>query len=250
MAHTNETAFLKLSQFVGTDIPNPLTDYNSDMEKIDEAVSDISGAQGGYATDIAALQAQNGSDTLTTVAQTLSGAVNELDADTAELASRMTIAEGKIVADESTLATAVTNVSTLAGKVSALETQAGNEVLHTTASTLSGGINELKAEIDGTAGGQAGIADRVTAVESDVSALQSDVADLEDKVGTVTSQTLVADATSVSFTVPTSGNHIIDFFSSDGSNYTAIDNSVAGTVTLTYEAVANDRVISCRVAEV
>lgn len=241
MAHTNETAFLKLSQFVGTDIPNPLTDYNGDMAKIDEAVSDISGAQGGFADDIAALQTQNGSEVLTTTAQNLSGAVNELDADTGDLQSRMTVVEGKIVVDESTLATAVSNVSTLAGKVSALETQNGNEVLQTTSATLSGAINELKAEIDGTAGGAAGLSTRVTALEGDVS-------DLEDRVGTVSQQTLVAGGTSVSFSVPTTGNHIIDFFSSDGSNYTAIDAFVAGTVTLTYEADAvNDRVISCEV---
>lgn len=239
--HTNETSYLHLSQFVGTDIPNPLTDYNGDMEKIDNAVSEIAGAEGGFATDIAALQTQNGSEALTTVAQTLSGAVNELDADTAALQSRMTIAEGKIVADESILATAVTNVSTLANKISALETQAGNEVLQTTSATLSGAVNELKAEIDGTAGGAAGLSERMTAVEGDVDTLEA-------RVGTVSSQTLVAGGTNVAFTIPTSGNHIIDFFSSDGSNYNAIDTSVAGTVTLTYEADAqNDRIIYCEV---
>lgn len=243
MSHTNETAFLHLSQFVGSDIPNPLVDYNGDMTKIDEAVSDISGTQGGYATDIADLQTQNGSEILTTTAQTLSGAVNELDADTADLQSRMTIAEGKIVADESTLATAVANVSTLAGKVSALETQAGNDVLQTTSATLSGAINELKGEIDGTSGGQSGLATRVTALESDVNTL-------EGKVGTVTTKTLAANATSVSFTVPTSGNHSVDFFTSDGSNYTAINTGTAGSVTLTFEAVASARTIGCRIAEV
>lgn len=237
--HTNETSYLHLSQFVGTDIPNPLTDYNGDMDKIDAAVSAIAGAEGGFATDIATLQTQNGSEALTTVAQTLSGAVNELDADTADLQSRMTIAEGKIVADESTLATAVTNVSTLAGKVSVLEVQAGNEVLQTTAATLSGAVNELKAEIDGTAGGAAGLSERVTALEGDIS-------DIEAALGTATSQTLVAGGTSVSFTVPTTGDNLIEFYTSDGSNYSAIDASVAGTVTLTFEADAqNDRVVYC-----
>lgn len=171
--HTNETSYLHLSQFVGTDIPNPLTDYNEDMAKIDTAVSAIAGAEGGFATDIAALQSQNGSEVLTTVAQTISGAVNELDADTADLQSRVTIVEGKIVADESTLATTVTNVSTLAGKVSALEVQAGNEVLQTTSATLSGAVNELKAEIDGTAGGAAGLSERLTSAEADISDIKT-----------------------------------------------------------------------------
>lgn len=48
MASTNKTVTLELSQFVGTDIPGWLTDYNSDMSKIDafaaEANSDISDA--------------------------------------------------------------------------------------------------------------------------------------------------------------------------------------------------------------
>lgn len=49
MASTNKTTTLKLSQFVGNDKPDWLTDYNEDMEKIDAfattAESDISGAQ-------------------------------------------------------------------------------------------------------------------------------------------------------------------------------------------------------------
>lgn len=49
MASTNKTTTLKLSQFVGTDKPDWLTDYNEDMEKIDTfattAGSDIVAAQ-------------------------------------------------------------------------------------------------------------------------------------------------------------------------------------------------------------
>lgn len=48
MASTNKTTNLDLSQFVGTDKPDWLTDYNGDMEKIDAwtatAESDISAA--------------------------------------------------------------------------------------------------------------------------------------------------------------------------------------------------------------
>ena len=72
---------------------------------------------------------------------------------------------------------------------------------------------------------------------------------LVNKVGTVTSKTLAANATSVQFDVPTSGDYVIDFFSSDGSNYTAIDLSVTGKATLTFEADASARTISCRVAQ-
>lgn len=71
---------------------------------------------------------------------------------------------------------------------------------------------------------------------------------LESKIGEVTVKTLAANATTISFTVPTTGNNLIDFWCSDGSNYTEIDTSVSGTVTLTFEASANARSVSCRIA--
>ena len=71
---------------------------------------------------------------------------------------------------------------------------------------------------------------------------------LESKIGAVTVKTLAANATSISFTVPTTGNNLIDFWCSDGSNYTEIDTSVSGTVTLTFEASASARSVSCRIA--
>lgn len=80
--------------------------------------------------------------------------------------------------------------------------------------------------------------------------LTTQIGNANARIGTVTSQTLAADATSVSFSVPTSGNHLIDFWASDGSNYTAIDTSVSGTATLTYDAVSSARTIYCKISEV
>ena len=159
MAHTNETVNYRLSQFVGTDIPNPLVDYNGDMEKIDLAIKNVADAATAESASIVALQTQNGSEVLTTTAQTLSGAVNELDGDVGSLDTRLTTAEGKIVVDEGTLATAVGNISTISGKVSALETKVGSAVLTTTAADCSGAINELDAE-DGV------LAGRISALET------------------------------------------------------------------------------------
>lgn len=48
MAHTNETPNLKLSQYVGTDKPTYLGDYNSDMLKIDQAVGTLQGSTADY----------------------------------------------------------------------------------------------------------------------------------------------------------------------------------------------------------
>lgn len=239
--HTNETVNYGLSQFVGSDIPNPLTDYNGDMQKIDTAIKNVADSSVTDRDAIADLKIQNGDETLETTAQTLSGAINELNTEYGDVNTRLTVAEGKITADEGTLATAVSNISTLAGKVSDVETKVGNAVLDTTASDLSNAINELKGEIDGTAGGTDSINARLTNVENDVDTLTA-------RVGSVSQRTLAAGATTVSFTVPTTGDYIVDFFSSDGSNYKTINTSVAGTVTLTYDAdSSNARVISCEV---
>lgn len=92
MSSTNKTTYYDLSQYVGTDIINPLTDFNSDNEKIDTALHNIAEVAGSSAADIttlsgrvttaesniSALETQNGSDVLVTTAQTLSGAINEL----------------------------------------------------------------------------------------------------------------------------------------------------------------------------
>lgn len=80
--------------------------------------------------------------------------------------------------------------------------------------------------------------------------LTTQIGNANARIGAVTSQTLAANVTSVSFSVPTSGNHLIDFWASDGSNYTAIDTSVSGTATLTYDAVSSARTIYCKISEV
>lgn len=153
MAYSNTTPNYDLPQYIGTDIPNPLTDFNGAMSTIDTTMKNIADGVGASDADIAALEVQNGSEQLTTTAQTLSGAVNELDASAGSLDSRLTTVETNQTADESTLSTAVANLSTVTGKVSALETQNGNAVLTTTAQTLSGAVNELDDDINNASTG-------------------------------------------------------------------------------------------------
>ena len=81
MASTNKTTHYELSQFLGTDKPAWLTDYNSDMSKIDTGIntaqSTATGADGkadANATNIGNLE------NLTTTAKTsLVAAINEVD---------------------------------------------------------------------------------------------------------------------------------------------------------------------------
>ena len=69
--------------------------------------------------------------------------------------------------------------------------------------------------------------------------------------GTVLSQTLTAGNTSVTFTnIPTTGNNLVDFFTTTGINYKAIDTSTAGQVTLTYDAQQSDVTVFCEIKEV
>lgn len=101
MAHTNATANYELSQFLGTDKPAWLVDYNGDMLKIDTALKNVADAEATSAEDIQELQDAIGAEGLTgritdiendigdikteigsvelpTTAQSLTGAIAEL----------------------------------------------------------------------------------------------------------------------------------------------------------------------------
>lgn len=191
MSSTNKTVTIELSQYIGTDKPTYLSDYNGDMLKIDTAIATD---RNGIAT------AQNTADGAVNSIGTLNTAVgnlnDEINAAGTGLAARVTTAEGSI--------------NTITSLI-------GNGEPTTQDKTLIGAINELAAEII---------------------------------VPTTQTKSLGIAATSVEFDVPTSGNYIIDFYCSDGSNYTAIDASVSGKVTLTYEAAAYARTVICVIKEV
>lgn len=65
MSSTNKTENYDLSQFVGTDIPSILNDYNGDMRKIDTALYEVNASAGQSATDIAELDARISSQSQT-----------------------------------------------------------------------------------------------------------------------------------------------------------------------------------------
>ena len=200
MSSTNKTVTIELSQYVGTDKPTYLTDYNGDMLKIDNAI----------AAD---------RDSINTVSGVANGADRKADVNKGSIDTL----NGQINGDPE-----VPGDSGLAGAV------------RTNASSINT-INELLGNGTPTAGDHTVIG----AINANTQA----IAGLTPGGG-VTSETLAALATSVEFDVPTTGNNLISFFSSDGSNYTALDNSVSGKVTLTYEASANARTIWCKIEEV
>lgn len=104
MTATNKTENYNLSQFVGTDRPTWLVDYNSDMEKIDAQMK-------RNADDIASVSAGG----LTTVAHTADLTGNGTAGSPLGVAS--TVAKKTDIPDVSGLATTSALTSGLAGKV-------------------------------------------------------------------------------------------------------------------------------------
>lgn len=145
MASTNKTANYELSQYIGADIPNPLTDYNSDMEKIDTVLAGIATVAGEAKEGGDTANAIIGSGELETEAQTLIGAVNELKGEDDGLKSRVGTVETGLNSVNNSLATTNQALTNATNRVTSLETKVGNEELDTTAQSVTGAINELKA---------------------------------------------------------------------------------------------------------
>lgn len=197
MSSTNKTVTIELSQYVGTDKPTYLTDYNGDMLKIDQAIADDR-------------------DSIATAQNTADGAVEKADANKQSIDTI-----NAAIAGSGTTPGIATRLSDAEGDIDTIQELIGNGTPTAGDHTLIGAINANTAAIEGLTPG-----------------------------GGITSKTLAALATSVEFDVPTTGNNIIDFFIDGGANYTAIDTSVAGKVTLTYDANASARTVYCKIEEV
>nr|DAQ69519.1 MAG TPA: hypothetical protein [Caudoviricetes sp.] len=112
MTATNKTANYELSQFVGTDRPTWLVDYNGDMAKIDAQMKQ-------NADDIASASA----DGLTSVSHTADLTGNGTSGSPLGVAS--TIAKKTDIPDVSGFATTSALTSGLAGKVDKTASQPG-----------------------------------------------------------------------------------------------------------------------------
>lgn len=52
--------------------------------------------------------------------------------------------------------------------------------------------------------------------------------------------TLQSGSTTVTFTIPTTGDYLLDVYTSDGRNYSSVDTSVSGSVTITFDAPSSN----------
>lgn len=119
MSATNHTSHYNLSQYVGSDKPTYLVDYNSDMSAIDTGIYEAKNEADSNATNIGTL-----SNLTTTEKTNLVGAINEIDGDVGDLS---TTVENHTTA----IASNTTNIGTMAN-------------LNTTdKSSLVGAVNEV-----------------------------------------------------------------------------------------------------------
>lgn len=65
----------------------------------------------------------------------------------------------------------------------------------------------------------------------------------------ITAKTLSAGDETITFDVPTSGDHLVDFYTSSGVPYTEIDTSVSGKVTLTFDPQGSSITVYCKIEE-
>lgn len=150
MSSTNKTANYNLSQFVGTDVPSYLGDYNSDMSKIDKAIGDVANSQDSVEQSVVGLTAEvQGLSTqvsgVSTSVQQLQTTVAQIDssykqADTA-LSQRITTNANNIQTNTESIAsnnTAIESINTTIGTEDISEIGDG---------TIKGAISDINSSL-------------------------------------------------------------------------------------------------------
>lgn len=118
MSSTNKTSNLELSQFIGTDSPKWLTDYNSDMQKIDAGVT--------------AVQTQADATDLVVAGHTSTIQSNS-----------------QSISDQQTAITSLrSDVTAAQGSINTINSLIGNGEPTTTDKTIIGAINEIAEDVD------------------------------------------------------------------------------------------------------
>ena len=230
MASTNKTANYELSQFLGSDSPKWLTDYNSDMEKIDVAIAGVKTQ--ADATDL--------------VVSGHTSAISSLDST---------------VSDQTTAIQSIrSDVTANTGSINTINSLIGNGEPTTSDKTLIGAINELYGDIHGSGPSPievdaedvgydnttSGLTATTVQAAIDELATGSPAAATEEKQ----TATLAAGSTSVTLTfteVTIAATSFVSWFTSDPEvNPTAIT-STSTTVTLTFEAQASALTVGAKV---
>lgn len=226
MSSTNKTTNLELSQFIGSDSPKWLTDYNADMEKIDAGYQTVKAQAdatdlivGGHTSSISSLQS-----TVSEQGTAISGLRTDVTANT--------------------------------GSINTINSLIGNGEPTTTDKTLIGAINELAAEI--TPGGSVAASSvSYTNTTSGLTATNVQAA-IDEVVSSIPaalatekhSGTLAAGSTSITlnFTSQTIGaTTFVDWFVSDPEVSPTAITTTSNSVTMTFEAQSGALTVGVRV---
>lgn len=136
MASTNKTTHYELSQYIGSDKPTYLVDYNSDMSKIDTGIYNAQGKADNNETAIGTL-----SNLTTTVKTDLVSAINEVKT----VADKVGNLSNLTTSANTDLVSAINEVDAESdSNTSAIGTLANLETTNKT--NLVGAINEVKGE--------------------------------------------------------------------------------------------------------
>lgn len=149
MASTNKTTNYELSQYIGSDKPSYLNDYNQDMSKIDLGIHAAKSEADTNATAIGTLSS------LTTTAKTdLVSAINEVDSEASTANATAVQADGKADTNATAIGTlanlTTTEKGSTVGAINEINGKVGNlsNLTTTEKSSTVGAINEVKATIN------------------------------------------------------------------------------------------------------
>ena len=226
MSSTNKTTNLELSQFLGSDSPKWLTDYNADMEKIDA----------GYQT----VKAQ--ADTTDLIVGGHTSSITSLQSTVTEQGTAITGLR--------------TDVTANSGSINTINSLIGNGEPTTTDKTIIGAINELAAEI--TPGGS--VAASSVSYDNTTSGLTASnvQAAIDEVVSSIPAAlatekvtgTLSAGSTSITLNLTSQtigATTFVDWFVSDPEVSPTAISTTSNSVTMTFEAQSAALTVGVRV---
>lgn len=228
MSSTNKTSNLELSQFIGTDSPKWLTDYNSDMQNIDAGVARVQTQ--ADATDLV-----------------VAGHTSSIQNNT------------QSIIDQQTAITSLrADVTAAQGSINTINSLIGNGEPTTTDKTIIGAINELAAEIEPSGGvSAASVSYSNTSSGLTATNVQAAIDEVDAKVDAIPASTvekktatLAAGSTSVTLTFKSQtikATTFVDWFTSDPEVAPTSITTSATTVVLTFEAQASALTVGVRV---
>lgn len=139
MASTNKTTNYDLSQYLGTDKPTYLGDYNSDMLKIDTAIKNASDSASAASTAASAAQTTaDGASTAASNAQTSADAANQAASSASQAAAT---AQGTANTANTNAQSALANASVNAQAIAAIQSYLDIKNYVTPTAQISGAIS-------------------------------------------------------------------------------------------------------------